>query len=345
MKFRILFFSLTFLAFCGAAFADDCFEYDVDYFGGDVSDGHYNSVPSAEACQQDCQASSRCLFWTWDESYHGACWQKFQANPTSGPGLVSGPKYCGEQTTQAPSDLEHLRLLSYNMYGWNALEQNPWKAENMYKAIRASNPDLIGAQEVGDYAFEVIAHIGTDYQVAGETSAGHAIMYRESALTFEEWNVAELHEQDQWGLRTVEWAKFTHKGTGMLVDHFNTHLCVCNGDQLLGSAKTIADTIAANRRPGSLLLLTGDFNVMNDGYENSKAIRYLTGQLENSPVLLVDTFRVANGADEDGTTFPGLGKIDYVLTEASSMVTSAAVDRNNYGEASDHLPINAVLQM
>ena len=27
----------------------------IDYFGGDVSDGHYNSVPSAEACQQDCQ--------------------------------------------------------------------------------------------------------------------------------------------------------------------------------------------------------------------------------------------------------------------------------------------------
>ena len=80
--------------------------------------------------------------------------------------------------------------------------------------------------------------------------------------------------QDEWGLRTVEWAKFTHKGTGMLVDitiltlniltivnifthdiilimkvdHFNTHLCVCNGDQLLSSAKTIADTIADNRR-------------------------------------------------------------------------------------------------
>ena len=27
--------------------------------------------------------------------------------------------------------------------------------------------------------------------------------------------------------------------------------------------------------------------------------------------------RQANGANEDGTTFPGLGKIDYVLTEAS----------------------------
>ena len=29
------------------------------------------------------KASSRCLFWTWDESYHGACWQKFQANPVN----------------------------------------------------------------------------------------------------------------------------------------------------------------------------------------------------------------------------------------------------------------------
>ena len=30
----------------------------------------------------------------------------------------------------------------------------------------------------------------------------------------------------------------------------------------------------------------------------------------------------ANGADEDGTTFPGLGKIDYVLTEASVKISS-----------------------
>ena len=91
--------------------------------------------------------------------------------------------------------------------------------------------------------------------------------------------------QDHWGLRTVEWAKFTHKGTGMLVDiiiivlfiiiilititimimkvdHFNTHLCVCNGDQLLGSAKTIADTIAANRRSPLLLIIKGHKWVM-----------------------------------------------------------------------------------
>jgi len=132
----------------------------IDYFGGDVDQGHYNSVSSAEACQQDCQ-------------------------------------------------------------------------------------------------------------VAGSSSAGHAIIYRESALTFEEWDIAELNEQDEWGLRTVEWAKFTHKGTGMMVDHFNTHLCVCNGDQLLGSAKTIADTIAANRR--SSALRTKSCSTQHLGFYNPQA--------------------------------------------------------------------------
>ena len=105
--------------------------------------------------------------------------------------------------------------------------------------------------------------------------------------------------QDEWGLRTVEWAKFTHKGTGMMVDntttttivaiiiaiiniifitchpnptkvdHFNTHLCVCNGDQLLGSAKTIADTIAANRR--SSALRTKSCSTQHLGFYNPQA--------------------------------------------------------------------------
>ena len=33
------------------------------------------------------------------------------------------------------------------------------------------------------------------------------------------------------------------------------------------------------------------------------------------------------------------------MINLQSTVTSAAIDRNNYGDASDHLPINAVLQM
>ena len=49
----------------------------------------------------------------------------------------------------------------------------------------------------------------------------------------------------------MEYAHLTHKLSGRQVDFFNTHLCLCNGDQLLGSAKTITETMMAHRRPGS----------------------------------------------------------------------------------------------
>ena len=124
--------------------------------------------------------------------------------------------------------------------------------------------------------------------------------------------------------------------------------------------------ITKKSRPNSLLLLTGDFNVMSDGYENSKVTErrdhndqwwslHLAGNsISHRPTwnfagcarghiqsgenctkfishkqtwvsILSDHHQLntkehgdqANGADEDGTTFPGLGKIDYVLTEAT----------------------------
>ena len=33
-----------------------------------------------------------------------------------------------------------LRLLSYNMYGWNAMGTESWKKENLFKTIRAASP-------------------------------------------------------------------------------------------------------------------------------------------------------------------------------------------------------------
>ena len=48
--------------------------------------------------------------------------------------------------------------------------------------------------------------------------------------------------------------------------------------------------------------------------QDSKPILYLKGELGESPVQLADTFRVVNGDEADGITFPGMaGKIDYVL--------------------------------
>ena len=137
---------------------------------------------------------------------------------TSNSAVVSGPKYCdGEQTTTDPNgstDSMRVRMswkrtpgiikgfsqvMSYNLYGWNALVQNPWKAENIYAAIRRSSPDILGAQECEGREWDVASNIGGDYSVAGEATAGHAIIYRTSVLTFEGQGQMQLNEMDQWG--------------------------------------------------------------------------------------------------------------------------------------------------
>jgi len=328
---------------------ESCFEEGIDYVGNDINEGHYVSTPTAAECQKTCQRTAACQYWTWDPTYHTACWMKTAKDQTTvNSKVTSGPKYCeGEQTTQHPGgDPDTMRVMSYNLYGWNALVQNPWKAENVYKAIRQINPDILGAQECEGKEAEVAAAIGSDYAIAGSATAGHSIIYRTSVFDFEGHGVVNLNEMDVYGLRTVEYAHFTHKMSGVKVDHFNTHLCLCNGDQLLGSAKTIAQAMEEHRKPGSRVILTGDFNC-DDGFENSKPVLYFKGQLENTPVPLDDTFRVFNGDGVDGTTFPGkTGKIDYLMVDKGAGVRNAWIDRNwdDVGKASDHWPVAAVVE-
>jgi len=332
------------------ATTDDCFEAGVDYLGNDISEGHYVSTSTAGGCQGECQRTAACNFWTWDPTYHNACWMKTAKTEVAANSVVtSGPKYCeGDHTTPGPDgEMDSMRVMSYNLYGWNALVQNPWKAENVYKAIRLINPDILGAQECEGKEYEVAANIGSDYAVAGAATAGHAIFYRTSVFTFQGQGYVQLNEMDQYGPRTVEYAHLTHKLSGREVDYFNTHLCLCNGDQLLGSAVTIAETMAAHRRPGSRIILTGDFNC-DDGWEQSKPVRYLKGELNNSPVPLDDTFRTYNGDSADGTTFPGKpGKIDYVMVDTGASVKNAWIARawEDQGKASDHWPVAAVVDL
>merc|ERR1712002_1085025 len=126
---------------------ESCFEEGVDYIGNDLQEGHYDSTSSAAECQKACQRTNGCEYWTWDPTYHTACWKKTAKGQTQANSKLSGRK----------------------------------------------------------------------------------------------------------------------------VDHFNTHLCLCNGDQLLGSAKTIAQAMEEHRKPGSRVILTGDFNC-DDGWENSKPV-------------------------------------------------------------------------
>ena len=324
--------------------SDSCFEVGVDYFGNDLEEGKYVSVPSAEACQASCQGTSGCEFWTWDPTYHNSCWRKTAKTQTqSNPVVTSGPKYCD---TPQP-DPNQLKVMSYNMWdGIHSLD-DPVRAGNIYNIIRTFTPDLLGGQES---RASVAYNIGNDYAAAGEAN-GHTIIYRTSVLALNDYGNVNISPNDMYGVRSVEWAQFTHVATGTPIDHFNTHFCVCAGDgRCCGqeaqyqSAKEAEEIIVAHKREGSLIVFTGDFNVQ-DGYENSKAIRHLKGEIDNPPVPLEDTFRAANGAAADGTTFPGQGKIDYVFASPGTSVASAVIDRGDYGPASDHWPINAIINL
>jgi len=82
--------------------------------------------------------------------------------------------------------------------------------------------------------------------------------------------------------------------------------------------------------------------------QDSKPILYLKGELGESPVQLADTFRVVNGDEADGITFPGMaGKIDYVLAGQGQGVRDAWIDRawEDQGRASDHWPVTAVMEL
>ena len=50
------------------------------------------------------------------------------------------------------------------MFGWNALH-DPQKTENMFRIIRAFNPDILGTQEDENMSDKIASNIGNDYRL------------------------------------------------------------------------------------------------------------------------------------------------------------------------------------
>ena len=62
------------------------------------------------------------------------------------------------------------------MYGWNALKQNAWKAQNMYHIIRDFNPDILGVQEEEGMAHAIMNGIGGGYAVSPSKRHGKFLL-------------------------------------------------------------------------------------------------------------------------------------------------------------------------
>ena len=53
------------LALLSLSLAEDCFDYDTDYYGTNINNGLEERTDSAKDCQRHCQATDGCVAFTW----------------------------------------------------------------------------------------------------------------------------------------------------------------------------------------------------------------------------------------------------------------------------------------
>ncbi len=256
-----------------------------------------------------------------------------------------------------------VRVLTFNIrYGTAPDGPDAWaeRAPLVFDVIRERDADFIGLQEALRFQIDAIRDAVPGY---GEVGVGRedgrkggeysAILYKT-----DRWRVADsdtfwLSEtpnvpgSKSWGneiTRIVTWARFVETDTGRAVRMYNTHFDHQSQSSRMQSAKLLAERIAA-REPRDPVIVTGDFN----SGEDNPAILYLKHEHGQSPVRLVDTFRVLHPhATVVGTFGEFLGKrdgpkIDYIFVEPATDVRAAGIiyDHRNGRYPSDHYPVYA----
>jgi endonuclease/exonuclease/phosphatase family metal-dependent hydrolase len=144
--------------------------------------------------------------------------------------------------------------------------------------------------------------------------------------------------------RIVTWGRFVESKSGRGVYVYNTHFDHLSKMARHRSARLLARTIAARRRPEPVVV-TGDFNCRETG----RAVAYLTASPPKSPVRLIDTFRSVHPEGRQAGTYHGFRggthgpKIDYIFALSTIRVLSADIVREDqHGRyPSDHFPITA----
>ncbi|HUS91994.1 MAG TPA: endonuclease/exonuclease/phosphatase family protein [Phycisphaerae bacterium] len=260
-----------------------------------------------------------------------------------------------------------VRVMSFNILkekvsGHAASWQN--RKERVVLAIRAFDPDLLGAQEVqyrqaeylrgelGDYGF---VSAGRDQGLfAGECAA---VFYRSER--FEKLNEGHFwlsREPDRPGSRhwhsvvprIVTWAHLRDVRGGRRMFLFNTHFCPLSWRARLQSVWVLRRQVhrLAEREP---VVVTGDFNTRAGG----KAYNALLGGMDDGGLRLLDTYRVAHSQAEryEGTWHGPSGRrarrrIDWILHTPDFTVLDAEIDRERRDGRfpSDHFPVTATLR-
>ncbi|MGH8193002.1 MAG: endonuclease/exonuclease/phosphatase family protein [Woeseiaceae bacterium] len=272
----------------------------------------------------------------------------------------------GAAVDSTPGEL-NVRVLSFNIrYGTADDGMNAWRhrKELVYDVIREQDSDFVGLQEALRFQIDAIRESVPAYEEVGvgrddgkEAGEYSAILYRSDRWRAETSGTLWLSDTPDvpgsmtWGneiTRIVTWARFVEKESGRAIWMFNTHFDHVSQPSRMKSAELLASRIA-KREPRHPVIVTGDFNAG----ENNPAILYLKNTTNQSPVQLVDTFRVLHpDADSVGTGggFEGRRdgpKIDYVFVEPAARVRQAGIIRDSRDRRypSDHFPVYAEIAL
>jgi len=258
-------------------------------------------------------------------------------------------------------------VMSFNIrYATTKDGENQWvnRKALVCSVIRQHSPDVIGLQEAQRGQLDDLRKALPEYDEIGVGRSGgnqgefSAILYRTKRFTVDQSGTFWLSKTPStpsrdWGSafnRICTWARLTDQTTNHSFYLYNTHLDHKSQAAREKGLRLIVSRIQERTHPDPFIL-TGDLNAG----ETNPAILYLKGIAlaeENSPIPLVDTFRVLHpDADEVGTLngFRGLTngkKVDYIFVEPGTQVLDAAIIRTEKQGRypSDHYPVTATLR-
>jgi len=251
----------------------------------------------------------------------------------------SGPTCQSSRVILDPARESEIKVMSYNLFGWNAFNVNKKRSENVLRKIQDWSPTVLGAQEVekGGYGYD---------EVKDEVKAATGLAHAGGSQFFDD-NVVEKLETSWTDLLGGYWMSMTRfkiKSNGDEFLFFNSHWKHDHGQQ---QAEIVANAIqAARARFGPLpTLLVGDTNQFCRGYEGD-AWKYLKGEVGSSPVVFEDVVQHDQGKSFSDGNNPDC-RVDFVLASKGEwLVRQSDVDRDGMGAsgtASDHAPIMAEL--
>jgi len=234
-------------------------------------------VGSDAQCKTACDGNALCQSFTYCPQW-GKCWLKdlsFDGRESSVSGTCktyykkpcdgAPPSAVPAPTPAGSSSGPTIRVVSYNLFWWNAFDQNAWKSDDIVKNIKDTlRADTLGLQEC-DRPDTIKTRTG--YEAVSPFKGAQGVVVKPGLFSVEQQGSADIGATGKWGPRYVTWAKLTHLSSGRSFFHFNSHWCVhsgkghtCNSQVRHTGAKNMLKVIREQAGTSAPVLITGDFN-------------------------------------------------------------------------------------